>query len=130
MAFVSITRLRLRSFVYLPSFFRYAIPSNQQSVTAPGNLVTQTRQQGLKTFWTLTVWDDEASMRRFMTSGAHREAMPKLAQWCDEASSVHWLQESTELPSWAEVQQRMRSDGRVYPVKHPSPNHAAGVIQI
>lgn len=130
MAFVSITRLRLRSPLYLLSFFRYAIPSAQQSATAPGNLLTKTRQQRMSVFWTFTVWQDEASMQRYMTSGSHRQAMPKLAQWCDEASAVHWLQDGTELPTWAEIQQRMVTGGRLYPVKHPSPNHAAGVIQM
>ncbi|MDX2229231.1 MAG: DUF3291 domain-containing protein [Leptolyngbyaceae cyanobacterium bins.349] len=130
MAFVSITRLRLRSPLYLLPFFRYAIPSAQQSATAPGNLITQTRRVGLTAYWTLTVWEDEASMRRYMTSGSHREAMPKLAQWCDEASTVHWVQETTTLPTWEEIQQRMMTQGRLYPVKYPSSHHAAGVIQL
>ncbi|MDX2244866.1 MAG: DUF3291 domain-containing protein [Leptolyngbyaceae cyanobacterium bins.302] len=130
MFFVSITRLRLRSPLYLLGFLRYAIPSSQQSIKAPGNLVTQTRCQGLTVFWTLTVWQDEASMRRYMVSGSHRQAMPKLAQWCDEASTVHWLQDSAELPPWEDIQQRMVANGRLCPVKHPSANHAAGAISL
>jgi len=130
MSFVSITRLRLRSPLYLPIFMRYAIPSSSQSTTAPGNLVTQTRRQGFTVFWTLTVWEDEASMRRYMVSGSHRKAMPKLSQWCDEASTVHWLQENSELPPWEEIQQRMAANGRLYPVKHPSQSHAAGIIRV
>jgi hypothetical protein len=31
-------------------------------------------------------------MRAFMLSGAHQRAMPKLFNWCDEASVVHWNQ--------------------------------------
>ncbi|MBF2026322.1 MAG: DUF3291 domain-containing protein [Oscillatoriales cyanobacterium C42_A2020_001] len=128
MAFVSVTRLRLRSWLYLPLFLRHAIPSSQQSMAAPGNLKTFTRQQRFSVFWTLTVWQDETSMRNYMRSGAHREAMPKLAEWCDEASTVHWHQEGIEPPSWEEATRRMLAEGRLAPVQHPSANHAAGII--
>lgn len=130
MSFVSITRLRLRSPLYLPLFFRHAVPSARQSVTAPGNLVTKTQAQGGTIFWTMTVWEDEASMRRYMTSGPHRKAMPKLAQWCDEASTVHWTQEEVELPAWEEIQHRMMTQGRLHPVRYPSKNQAANLIQL
>jgi len=130
MSFVAITRLRLRSLLYLPGFMRYAIPSRQESVAAPGNITTKTLQQGLTVFWTLTVWQDEAAMRRYMTSGTHRKAMPKLAQWCDEASTVHWSQDNAELPPWEEIQQRMMAQGRLHPVKHPSRNQEMGLIRV
>lgn len=130
MPFVSITRLRLRSPLFLPLFIRHAIPSSQQSATAPGNVLTQTRNQGLTTFWTFTIWQDEAAMRHYMVSGAHRKAMPTLSQMCDEASTVHWVQDNYELPSWEEIRRRMVANGRVYPLQYPSANHAKGVIQV
>lgn len=130
MVLISITRLRLRSPLFLPGFLRYAIPSAREANAAPGNLKTCTRRQGLTVFWTVTIWDNEASMRRYITSGAHRQAMPKLANWCSEAATVHWLQAQTELPQWREMGQRMMTQGRLYPLKYPSANHQAGSIQI
>ncbi len=129
MKFISVTRLRLRSWRYLLAFFKHAAASTQQAIAAEGNLSTQTRQQRFRVFWTITIWDSETAMRHFMRSGAHREAMPKLVEWCDEASTVHWWQETTELPSWEDIQQRMMTNGRIYPLKYPSHNHTAGVIQ-
>ena len=58
--------------------------------------------------------------------GAHMKAMPKLLDWCDEASYVHWQQEGAELPSWAEAHRRMVTDGTLSKVKHPSPAQTAG----
>lgn len=130
MYFVSITRLRLRSPQYLLPFLRSAIPSARQSATAAGNCITRTHRQGLKVFWTFTVWESEALTRQYMTTGAHRQAMPKLAQWCDEASTVHWLQDSPELPDWQDIQQRMQTQGRIHSVKYPSQNQAAGILQV
>ncbi len=63
-------------------------------------------------------------MRRYMTSGAHKRAMPHLMKWCDEASVAHWDQEETALPSWEEADRRMREIGRVSKVNKPSPDHA------
>lgn len=76
------------------------------------------------TFWTMTAWDSQASMRAYMTSGSHKRAMPKLMQWCDEASVAHWEQEDTTLPSWSEADRRMRTTGRISKVLHPSAEHA------
>ena len=56
----------------------------------------------------------------FMLSGAHREVMPRLLEWCDEASVVHWTQDSREPPSWAEALRRTHQDGRRSKVNHPS----------
>ena len=68
-------------------------------------------------------------MRAYMSSGAHKPAMRKLVGWCDEASVVHWEQESAELPSWTEVHRRMQADGRASHVAHPSVAHRAFRIE-
>jgi hypothetical protein len=50
--------------------------------------------------------------------------MPKLLDWCDEASLVDWKQGS--LPDWSEAEARMRNSGRTSRVRHPSPAQARG----
>jgi hypothetical protein len=82
-----------------------------------------TLYEARNTFWTCSVWQDEAAMRAFMVSGAHRKVMPRLLDWCDEASVAHWQQNSAEPPSWQQVHRRMQSEGRRSKVKHPSPAH-------
>jgi len=72
----------------------------------------------------MTAWDNQESMRRYMTAGSHKEAMSRLPDWCDEASVVHWDQTQAVLPSWTEADQRMRANGRVSKVRNPSPQHA------
>ena len=73
----------------------------------------------------MTAWDCQDSMRRFMTDGSHRAAMPHLVDWCDEASVVHWERPEGGLPAWEEADRRMREDGRASKVNHPSPSHAS-----
>ena len=63
-------------------------------------------------------------MRNFMRSGAHGAVMPKLLNWCDEASVVDW--ESLALPEWDQAEAQMRGAGRTSRVRHPSPAQARG----
>ena len=125
MPFISVTRLRVRSLWFMPGFAFYAIQARSQVRSAAGFQDGSLLADRNFTFWTMTAWDSEESMRRYMTAGAHKKAMPKLMDWCDEASMAHWEQSETVLPSWAEADRRMRADGRASKVRKPSPQHAA-----
>ena len=125
MVHVSITRLRLRLARYLLPLAWNTLLVNRQIKAADGCLSSEVRGGRDRIFWTKSVWRDEATMRAFMTSGAHLKAMPKLKYWCDEASAAHWAQE-IEFVAWAEVEGRMAQHGWTSKVLHPSPAHAAG----
>lgn len=124
MVFVSLTRLRIRSVRFMPMFAIHAVRSQRQVSKAAGSLKVALLPDRSFTFWTMTAWDSEESMRAFMISGAHKKAMPHLLHWCDEASVAHWTQEESTLPSWTEADKRMRETGRASKVNHPSPQHA------
>ena len=124
MVFVSITRLRIRSVRFLPLFALHALRSLSQVKASPGFLCGSLLPDSRFTFWTMTVWDSEQDMRNYILAGAHKTAMPRLMHWCDEASITHWQQAETTAPSWAEADRRMRTEGRVSKVNHPSPSHA------
>jgi len=90
MVFISVTRLRVRSFIYLPQFLRDAFKSMRQVGRSSGFLGGRLLVNAKNVFWTMTAWKDEAAMNAYRTGGAHRTAMPKLLDWCDEAAVVHW----------------------------------------
>jgi hypothetical protein len=120
MAFISVTRLRVRSVIYLPQFFWDAFKSIRQVEHSSGFLEGKLLVNSKNVFWTVTAWKDQAAMNAYRTDGAHRRAMPKLLNWCDEAAVVHWTQESSEIPVWQEVHQRMAEEGKPSKVNHPS----------
>ena len=124
MAFVSLTRLRIRSIRFLPLFTVHTFRSLTQVKKAAGFQTGALLLDRSWTFWTMTVWDTQGSMRQYMSTGSHKQAMPHLLDWCDEASVAHWEQEGNALPSWAEGDKRMRSEGRASKVRNPSPQHA------
>ena len=126
MPFISVTRLRLRSFWKLPRFMFHAMRSQRQAKSAPGNLEVLAGSEQNWVFWTITMWKDEASMRAFMLSGNHRKAMPVLNEIVDEAAVTHWEQDSDKFPKWPEAYQRLRQNPRFTKIKYPSADQAAG----
>jgi heme-degrading monooxygenase HmoA len=126
MALISVTRLRLRSWLYFPAFAIYTARSSRQAQTSPGNLGVRLLKDKSRTFWTCTAWADEAAMKAFMTASPHFEAMKKLPRWCSEAAFVHWIQSEPTFPNWQEAYQRLKREGRRSKVLYPSKAHDAG----
>jgi hypothetical protein len=125
MPFIAITRLRVRSWRYLPPFFVQTLRAAIQARKAEGNLAVSVLHEARRTFWTRTSWTNEQAMRAYMSSEPHRGVMRSLAEWCDEASVAHWTQEASEPPSWEEAHQHMQRDGRASRVNHPTEAHRA-----
>ncbi len=70
-----------------------------------------------------TLWTGHEAMSNYMLSGAHRQAMPQLFDWCDEAAVAHWMQEGMDLSPWPELYARLQKEGRRSKVRHSSPAH-------
>jgi antibiotic biosynthesis monooxygenase len=125
--FISVTRLRIRSLWFLPGFISYALRSSNQARSAAGDLGVELLRDARNTYWTCTAWQDEAAMRAFMMAEPHRSAMSKLAEWCNEASVVHWTQDTADLSDWQadwiEAHRRMATEGRRSKVRHPTEAH-------
>jgi heme-degrading monooxygenase HmoA len=128
MPLISVTRLRVRSCTFLPQFLWDTFKSARQVQRSAGFLGGRLLVNAQYVFWTMTAWQDEAAMNAYRTGGAHRQAMPKLLNWCDEAAVVHWTQESPEIPAWQQAQQHMSKQGRLSKVHHPSATQAAQQI--
>jgi hypothetical protein len=99
----------VRSIRYLPEFLFRALASVRQARRSSGCLSADVRREMQLIFWTRTLWQDERSMRAFMTTGAHQIVMPKILDWCDEASVTHWQQESDNPPDWPAAAANMRT---------------------
>jgi hypothetical protein len=128
MPLISVTRLRVRSFLYLPEFLWDTFQSLRQVQRSSGFLGGRLLVNSGFVFWTMSAWQDEAAMNAYRTSGAHRKAMPKLLNWCDEAAVVHWVQESAEIPEWQQAELHMSEKGRLSKVNHPSAAQASQQI--
>jgi len=121
MPFISLTRLRVRSWRYLPQFVWHSLKAASQAKRSEGFLGGRLLIEARSTFWTVTAWKDEATMRAYRNAGAHGAVMPSLMDWSDEASVAHWTQDTSEIPGWQDLHRRMVDEGRLSKVRHPSP---------
>ncbi len=126
MPLVSVTRLRVRAIRFVLPFAWQSWRSFWQARRAPGNIGVRLRKAEGLAFWTLSVWRDEEAMSDYRIAPPHRQAMPRLLEWCDEAAVVHWSQESGDLPDWEIAEQRLAESGHLSKVHHPSADQLAG----
>lgn len=67
------SRLPLKSYRFIPGFMRDALRIRRQLASAPGLVgYGLDAQLSHKTFWTFSVWEDEASLNSFAASDPHR----------------------------------------------------------
>lgn len=125
MPVVSITRIRVRSWFYLPTFFSHTLRIARQAAAAEGSLGVKLLRDRRNTFWTNTSWSSEEAMMAFMHATPHGPTMRKLLTWSDESALVRWTQAGAELPSWEEAHARLQREGRPSKVNEPSEAHRA-----
>ena len=121
----SVTRLRVRFVRYVPAFVWKTFLSQRQVVRAPGFLGGSLLLDAHRTFWTLTIWESERAMKTFRGSAPHAQVMPRLVEWCDEASYAHWTPTDASVPTWPEAYEHLVGEGRLSRVAHPSRDHDA-----
>jgi heme-degrading monooxygenase HmoA len=128
MSIISVTRLHLRSPRFVPEFFWYTYKARHQAGTNSGNVGVSIRKTKELAFWTLSLWPDIEAMKSFVITSPHKEAMQKLAHWCDEAAFADWQQDTNDPPSWDRAAETLRTSGRLLPLLHPTEQHKAGKI--
>jgi heme-degrading monooxygenase HmoA len=126
MPIVSVTRLHLRSPRFLPAFVWSSFRSTQQLRRASGFRGGWLGNEALRAHWTVSAWDSLEAMRTYRNSQPHAGAMKKLLHWCDSASYVHWEVDGDQLPDGETAHRRMRIDGHLSKVRHPSEAHLNG----
>ncbi len=108
MVYVSITGLRLKSPLHVVRFWYRAFAAMQQALAAPGNLRAEARTIN-SVHHTLSVWESEAAMRAYLTTGAHLKAM-KLFRKIATGKTIGYL--ADRAPDWHEVHEIWSTKGR------------------
>jgi len=110
MYYISITGLKPKGIFSVIRFWRFAIPSFQQAITAKGIQFCEVKRiQGYQC--TLTAWESRDAMLEFMRSGVHLKAMKSFHRI---ATGRTFGFESESIPTWTEAFELLQEKGRNY----------------
>lgn len=108
--YISITGLELKGWRQIPRFWWHAIASARQARRTEGNISVQFATiSGVK--HTLTVWESESAMKRFLYRGAHRRA---IANFDTIATGKTYGYSSSKIPDWEEARALWEAHGKEY----------------
>lgn len=110
--YIAITGLMLKRPWHAIRFYRHALPCMRQAQAAPGNISADATTIG-SVHHTRSVWVDEAAMRSFLYTGAHRRAIKAFPSI---ATGKTFGFTSDHVPDWQEVHALWQAHGKDYAV--------------
>jgi hypothetical protein len=125
---LSITRLKVGRWGDLLKFLKTSQACINQAMADPQCLGLAVYVGPGLAFWTTTLWKDEVAMRGYLLSGAHREAMPHLAEWCSDACTASLEVDSMAFPTRDELPGLLSRRAKFSPVQNPSPLQQGAIV--
>jgi len=106
--YVSITGLRVKKFYHYLKFLWLAIGAMEQARQSSGLIRAEARTiNGVH--HTMSIWDNESSMRKFLVTGAHLKAM-RAFKHIATGKTVGFI--TINPPEWSQVHDIWIHDGR------------------
>jgi hypothetical protein len=108
------SRLPLRQYRNIPAFLRASKAVRVQPAATRGVLGYSLDAKPIaKTFWTLSAWEDEETLRRFSQADPHRSQITGISPYMLASSFVQWTVAGSELPpKWTDARRRVAASQR------------------
>ncbi|GGF70017.1 hypothetical protein [Wenyingzhuangia marina] len=87
---VSIGEFKLKKLTLLPEFLKLSKQIYKQSQNSKGNIKSQLHNQGIKTFYSFTHWENMEDMLTFVHADFHGKALQETQRLCKEVSFLHY----------------------------------------
>ncbi len=102
------TILPIRRYRDIPAFLSLSMKIAKQAKRAKGSVRYALKtDMPKKRFWTVSVWQDRASMRAFVQAEPHATAVKKFAGWAaDGAAFAEWTGPDKKV-DWKEVLEKL-----------------------
>jgi hypothetical protein len=105
------SRLPLQHHRSVPGFLRDALVIRRQLARAPGLIgYALDAEVARKTFWTFSVWEDQASLEAFASSGPHQAITRRLKPLTGQTRFEFFQIPGSDLPmTWDQMKAPIRS---------------------
>ena len=105
-----LTYLPLKRWRAIPKFMRYTSQIQRQLADSEGLIGYALDAKVLsRDFWTLSVWEDEASLRRFVQQNPHEKVMMDLLPHMSQTAFFPFKVDASSIPpDWEDTKRRMR----------------------
>ncbi|ELS32775.1 MULTISPECIES: hypothetical protein [Pseudanabaena] len=120
MFYLSMTRLKLKSPLYLIPFFIQNKKILNQLRASQGFVKGKILAAPNLSMWTVTLWSSEEDLRAFYLNGEHGETIEKINEWSSDSVRCHQLTESDAIPSWENIRLQLTKSGRFRDLTEPS----------
>ena len=105
-----LTYLPLKRWRAIPKFMRYTSQIQRQLADSEGLIGYALDAKVLsRDFWTLSVWEDEASLRRFVQQNPHEKVMMDLLPHMGQTAFFPFNVDASSIPpDWEDTKRCMR----------------------
>jgi hypothetical protein len=105
-----LTYLPLKRWRAIPKFMRYTSQIQRQLADSKGLIGYALDAKVLsRDFWTLSVWEDKASLRRFVQQNPHEKVMMDLLPHMGQTAFFPFNVDASSIPpDWEDTKRRMR----------------------
>ena len=105
-----LTYLPLKRWRAIPKFMKYTSQIQRQLADSEGLIGYALDAKVLsRDFWTLFVWEDEASLRRFVQQNPHEKVMMDLLPHMGQTAFFPFKVDASSIPpDWEDTKRRMR----------------------
>ena len=105
-----LTYLPLKRWRAIPKFMRYTSQIQRQLADSEGLIgYALDAKVPSRDFWTLSVWEDKASLRRFVQQNPHEKVMMDLLPHMGQTAFVPFKVDASSIPpDWEDTKRRMR----------------------
>ena len=103
------SRLPLRAYRFIPGFLRDTLRVRRQLARSDGLVgYALNAQLARKTFWTFSVWEDQASLDKFAASDPHHAIIKRLRPRMSPTRFEFFPISGADLPlTWAQITARV-----------------------
>ena len=111
---VMLSYLPLKHHWRIPQIFRHTLRIRKQLDTTPGVIGYSLGVEIFrKRFWTLSVWEDERALYKFVKTKPHAETMAKIHPHMRSSKFITWMSKGSALPpAWEDAKRRFAEENQ------------------